>query len=69
MNNLSSENFNNINRDINEENRGGKNPPPKKHFNFKCCKDNTIKSLHEVEHFLNNFQHYFKYFKLYKLLK
>lgn len=71
MNNFPSENFeNNSNKKINNENnRGGKNPPPKKHFDFKCCKDNTITSLNEVEHFLNNFQHYFKYFKLYKLLK
>ena len=50
-------------------NRGRQNPPPKKHFDFKYCKDNTIQSLYEVEHFLNNFQHNFKYFKLYKLLK
>ena len=32
----------------NIENRGEKSPPPKKKFNFKYCKDNTIKSLHEV---------------------
>ena len=71
MNNFPSKNFENtFNENLdNENNRGGKNPPPKKHFDFKCCKDNTIKSLHDVEHFLNNFQHYFKYFKLYKLLK
>lgn len=53
----------------NKNNRGAKNPPPKKRFNFKCCKDNTIKSLYDVEHFLNNFQHYIRYFKLYKILK
>ena len=37
--------------------------------NFKCCKKNTINSLNEVEYFLNNFQHFFKYVKLYKILK
>ena len=57
--------------DTNNENnnRGRQNPPPKKHFDFKCYKDNTIKSLYDVEHFLNNFKHNIKYFKLYKLLK
>ena len=71
MNNFSSKNFeNNFNKNINNRNNGGrKNLPPKKHFDFKCCKNNTIKSLYDVEHFLNNFQHYFKYSKLYKLLK
>ena len=51
------------------ENRGGKCPPTKKKFNFKCCKDNTIKSLHEVEYFLNHFHRFIKYIKLYKILK
>lgn len=32
------------------DNRGDKKPPPKK-FDFKCCKDNTIKSLNDVEFF------------------
>ena len=53
----------------NIENRGGKCPPHKKKFNFKCCKDNTIKSLNEVEYFLNNFHRFIKYIKLYKILK
>lgn len=53
----------------NIENRGGKCPPPKKKFNFKCCKDNTIKSLREVEYFLNHFHRFIKYIKLYKILK
>ncbi len=51
------------------ENRGGKCPPPKKKFNFKCCKDNTLKSLHDVEYFLNHFNRFIKYIKLYKILK
>lgn len=53
----------------NENNRGEKNPPHKKSFDFKLYKKNTINSLNDVEHFLNNFKHYFKYFKLYKLMK
>lgn len=51
------------------ENRGGKCSPLKEKFNFKCCKDNTIKSLHEVEYFLNHFNKFIKYIKLYKILK
>ena len=53
----------------NIENRGRKCPPPKKKFNFKCCKDNTVKSLRDVEYFLNNFHRFIKYIKLYKILK
>lgn len=53
----------------NIENRGGKMPPHQKEFNLKCCKDNTIKSLHEVEYFLNNFHRFIRYIKLYKILK
>ena len=55
--------------DNNENNRGEKNSPPKKSFNFNLCKKNTINSLNDVEHFLNNFHHYSKYFKLYKIMK
>ena len=51
----------------NQNNRGEKNSPPKNKFHV--YKKNTIDSLHDVEHFLNNFQYYFKYFKLYKILK
>ena len=50
-----------------KNNRGEKNSPTKKRFNI--YKDNTINSIYDVEHFLNNFQHYFKYFKLYKIFK
>lgn len=52
-----------------ENNRGEKNPPQKKSFNFNLYKKNTINSLNDVEHFLNNFRHYSKYFKLYKIMK
>jgi len=51
-----------------QENRGEKKSPPpkKKKLNFKTCKKNT---LNEVEHFLRDFNHFFKYVKLYKILK
>lgn len=52
----------------NDNNRGDKKDD-KKTFDFKACKKNTIKSLHEVEFFLNNFSHTVKYIKLIKLLK
>ena len=54
-----------------DENRGEKkNPPPKKKKpNFKTMKKNTVKSLKDVEYFLNNFGNFVKYVKLYKLLK
>lgn len=53
----------------NQNNRGEQNPPPKKFFDFKLYKKNTITSLNDVEHFLNNFHHYSKYFKLFKIMK
>ena len=49
------------------------NPSPKKKkkikFDFKKAKKNTLHSLYEVEHFLNNLKHFGKYVKLYNLLK
>lgn len=51
-----------------KENRGAKAPQNKK-FNFKKAKENTMQSLTEVSYFLNNFNHFMKYVKLYKLLK
>lgn len=53
----------------NTNNRGEKTPPQKPKINFKLYKNNTIKSLNDVEYFLNNFRHFLKYVKLYKLLK
>ena len=47
--------------------RGEKKPPNK--FNFKCFTENTVNSLHEVEYFLNNFTYYYKYIRLYKILR
>jgi hypothetical protein len=53
----------------NQNNRGEKKSPQKKSFDFNLYKKNTINSLNDVEHFLNNFHHYSKYFKLFKILK
>jgi len=46
-----------------QNNRGEKKSPQKKSFNFKSCKKNTIKSLNEIEYFLNNLNRAFKYIK------
>ncbi len=53
----------------NQNNRGEKNSPHKKSFDFNLYKKNTINSIHDVEYFLNNFNHYLKYLKLYKIIK
>jgi len=52
-----------------QNNRGEKKSPQKKSFNFKSCKKNTIKSLNEIEYFLNNLNRAFKYIKVYKIFK
>lgn len=54
-----------------DENRGEKKNrlQKKKKPNFKTMKKNTVKSLNDVEYFLNNFGNFVKYVKLYKLLK
>lgn len=52
-----------------QQKRGDKRPPQKKKLNFKICKNNTIKSLNEVEYFLNNFKKFARYVKIYKLFK
>ncbi len=44
-------------------------PKKKKKFTFKCLKDDTCKSLDDVENFLCNFSCFIKYIKLYNLLK
>ena len=41
----------------------------KSSFNFKEKKNNTIKSLNEVEFFLNDFKNFKKYLHLYKFFK
>lgn len=55
------------NSQLNKKNLKASNS--KKIFNFKLYKNNTIKSLNEVEYFLNNFNNFIKYVKLYKILK
>lgn len=62
MNNLYRANFNA------RENRGA-NAPQKKKINFNQMKDNTIQSLNEIECFLCNLNHFWKYVKLYKIFK
>ena len=57
-------NFNNYSRDIGL----GKNKKKKK-FDFNKKKENTIKSINEVESFLRNFKNMSKYLKLYKIIK
>ena len=50
--------------------KGGRpKPPPKKKKSFKCYKDNTIKSLNEVECFLNNLQRANLYIRLFNLFR
>ena len=73
MNNNSpiNSNFNILNYN-NTNNLKRSAPPPKKDnkkFNFKTFKNNTICSLNEVEHFLNNFQQAVHCIKIFKLLK
>ncbi len=73
-NNQNNSNLNNINL-YNYNNTNSlyrSNTPAKsgnKKLNFKTMKSNTISSLHDVEYFLNNVHHAFRYIKLYKLLK
>lgn len=47
----------------------GPKKPKKKKVDFKVLKNNTCKSLNEVEYFLNNFQKFTNCIKLYKILK
>lgn len=51
------------------ENRGGKKTPHEKQFSFNSCTKNTIKSLREVEYFLNNLRNFTRYMHLYKFFK
>lgn len=43
--------------------------PQKQKIDLKQLKSNTIQSLNEVEYFLCNFSHFWRYIKLYKILK
>ena len=47
----------------------GPKKPKKKKIDFKTLKNNTCKSLNEVEYFLNNIQKFTNCIKLYKILK
>lgn len=55
------------------ENKGPKKSPPKsppkKKFDLKKKKDNTVKSLFEIEHFLRDFKQIAKGVKFYKVFK
>ena len=51
------------------ENRGDNRVLHRKHFNFSNCTKNTIKSLNEVEYFLNNLKNFKRYIHLYKFLR
>lgn len=60
----------------NNETRESPPPCPEKKLNdkknkidFKKLKNNTCKSLNEVECFLNNFHRFKNYIRLYKILK
>lgn len=53
----------------NNKNRGDRKPPHKKHLDFNTCTKNTIKSLNEVEYFLNNLHNFTRYIHLYKFFK
>lgn len=48
--------------------KGPPKEPPKK-FDFKKKKDNTVKSLFEIEHFLRDFKQVAKGIKLYNVFK
>jgi len=41
----------------------------KKKFDFGLYKKNTISSLNDIDYFLNNFNHFIKYVKIYRLFK
>lgn len=49
--------------------KAGPQKPKKKKVDFKLLKNNTCKSLNDVEYFLNNFQKFTNCIKLYKILK
>lgn len=51
-----------------EERKNEKKENHKK-FDFKSYHKNTVKSLNEVEYFLNHFNHFTRYFKLYRIIK
>ena len=62
---MHTENFDNRRK----ENKPKHKPSKKKKLTFKDYKKNTLKSLNEVESFLNNLDKASKYIHLYKFLK
>ena len=62
---LHTENFDNRGK----ENKPKPKSPKKKKLTFKDYKKNTLKSLNEVESFLNNLDKASRYIHLYKFLK
>lgn len=66
MNNLIFSNNNSTNYKVENPKKDEIN---KKHFDFCKYKNNTIKSLNDVECFLCNFNRFTNYIKLYKILK
>lgn len=54
---------------LDENKRGDKKSPPKKSFDYKKYKKNILKSLNDVEYFLNNYKKFKHFFKIYKLFK
>lgn len=57
------------NRGENKKKDNPKNKKKKIKFDFKKKKENTLRSLNEVEHFLSDFKCFSRYIKLYFLLK
>lgn len=62
---MHTENFDNRGK----ENKPKPKSPKKKKLTFKDYKKNTLKSLNEVESFLNNLDKASRYIHLYKFLK
>lgn len=56
--------FNSVN-----SNRISSGESKNKKFDFNQKKENTLKSLHDVENFLCDFRKFTNYIKLYKILK
>ena len=58
-----------MDKNFNNNSKDGRQNKKKKKFDFNKKKENTIKSINEVESFLRNFKNMSKYIKLYKIIK
>ena len=67
LTNLFNTTYYTIKKEFSQENR--ELPPSKNKVDFKRLKNNTVKSLNEVEMFLNDFNRFKNYIKLYNILK